>query len=100
MGVGGGIGVGIAGEEGRAAVGINGDGREGDGREGDGREGDGREGEGREGEGRGAGEGRVEGDAPYGLHGCSFDRGEELLGVGEVGMIDESGDGDESEVVL
>ena len=47
MGVGGRIGVGIAGEEGRAAGGINGDGREGEGREG----------EVREGEGRGAGEG-------------------------------------------
>ena len=70
----------MAGDEGRAAVGVDG--------------------EGREGEGRGAGEGQIAGNAPYSLNGCSLDRGEELLGVREVGMIDESGDGDGSEVVL
>ena len=49
--------------------------------------------------GRGAGEGRVAGNAPYGLNGCYFDGGEEVLGVGEVDMIDESGNGDGIKVV-
>ena len=91
-----GIGVELAGEEGRAAVGIDGGGIDGGGIEGGGIEGEGREGlEGLEGrEGR---EGEVEAEVACGLNSV---RGEVLLGLGEVGMIDESRVCGGSEVVL
>ena len=46
------------------------------------------------------GEGKAAGDAAHGLHACYLARGESVLGLGEVGMIHETGVSDGGEVVL
>ena len=79
----------------RAEVARYGGGRDGGRIDGGGRDGGVRQGEGREGR-----EGQVEGNDACGLNWCYSGRGEVLLGLGEVGMTDESGVRGGSEVVL